>query len=94
MIRGLGLRDPGSNPGSPIHKSKIKMIVKRLYRDEELRYKTLARDMTPLEAKRILEENQIDGLIERMNENRLSALRTRAEEEYILKLNISKARGF
>ena len=54
---------------------------KRVYGDEELGYQVLAKDMTPEDVRRYIDENFNDALIERMPHGRLLALIRRAKEE-------------
>ena len=57
------------------------MPTERLYGDENLKYLIPVKDMTPAQAARVIGENETDCLIEKMNQDRLKALRLRAAEE-------------
>lgn len=54
------------------------MTKDTIYGDESSRYKVLARDMTPEEARRYLEENANDGILLQMPSERLFALNRRS----------------
>ena len=57
------------------------METKTHYGDEGIGYNILARDMSPIGAQHYLIETKNDGLIEKMNQDRLKALKIRAGEK-------------
>ena len=57
------------------------METQNHYGDEKTGYSVLVRDMSPEDAKDYIRTSENDGLIMRMNPDRLKALHKRAEEK-------------
>ncbi len=57
------------------------MIEKRIYGDENLGYRILARDLSPEQARGYLDSAKKDCLLEKINQERLLAITKRADEK-------------